>query len=147
VQEAAAAAKQRPVHVRPADRGVAVERGRRRCSTKCALVAHRGPQSPDPGAALPRGENLHSRIVGVQHRAGADVPTNRLNQRVEQCSHAAHPVAQGGAVEIDPLSRVDRILALPIERGRPGPGLLAHVAVAKYEAVYLAVDCRFLCPR
>jgi hypothetical protein len=75
------------------------------------------------------------------------VPTNRLNQRVEQCSHAAHPVAEGGAVEIDPLSRVDRILALPIERGRPGPGLLAHVAVAKYEAVYLAVDCRFLCPR
>jgi hypothetical protein len=113
--------------LRPADRASSGRTQPAPLLHQCALVAHRGPQPPDPGAALSGGENLHSRIVGVQHRPGADVPTDRLNQRVQQCGHAAHTVCQGGALEIDPFSRVDRTLTIQ----RQAIGVFCHRDVGK----------------
>jgi hypothetical protein len=46
--------------------------------------AARAPGCP-PTGAVPLGENLHSRIVRMQHRAGAHVPPDRLDQGIHQC--------------------------------------------------------------
>ena len=61
-----------------------------------AIVADDAVTTP-PGTTTKGPMDLCSR-----QQARTDVPPYRLNQRVEQCSHAAHPVGQGGAVEIDP---------------------------------------------
>jgi hypothetical protein len=101
-----------PVHVRPADRASS---GRTQPAPLSPQM--RARRAPRPTTARSwcgpvRSENLHSCIVGVQHRPGADVATYHLNHRIQHCSHAAHPVCQGGGVEIDPFSRVDRTLTI-----------------------------------
>ena len=129
VQEAATSAEQRLCMFGAPIGRVAVERSRRRCSTKCA---HRGPQPPDPGAALSRGENLHSRIVGVQHRPGAVVlgacaPQHRNIYEVYESN--ASPLAK------EALERIAELFE--IETRINGRAPQERLAVRQQEAVPL----------
>ena len=55
------------------------------------------------------------------------MPSDGLNQRVQQCRHAAHPVRQGGAVEVDTLAGVDRTLTIQ----RQAVGVFCHRDVSE----------------
>ena len=93
---------------------VAVEHGGRCRSGMRALVAQIDPQPAGLGLAVAGRQHGHRRIVGMDHGARHHVLANPVSQRAQQPRRLAHPVGQGGAIEIEAVARVD--LGLAIER-------------------------------
>jgi hypothetical protein len=107
VQEAATAGEQRMRMLRLAVGRVAVEGGGRRRGPERAFVAHGGPQPSGLGSASAGIERRNRRVVGVQRRAGANVPFDPRAQGFEQRGEMAHPARHDGPVDRNALAGVD----------------------------------------
>lgn len=96
----------------PTVRAVVIDRRRWRLATPGPIVPDIDPEPPGLGLAAARIEHRHRGVVGMELGRAHDVAAQGLDQRLEQPCGAADPVGQGGAVELDPFSRVDLSLAI-----------------------------------
>jgi hypothetical protein len=78
------------------------------------IVAHVDPQPPGLGPAEPRHQHRDRRIVAMDLRGGEDVPLDPGDDRIEQPSRLADPIAQRRAVEVQSFPGID--LGLAIQR-------------------------------
>ena len=71
-----------------------------------------GPQPPGLCLSKPCGQHRHRRIVAMQDGAGQDIAAQRSYQWIEKRHRAAHPVGQGGAVQVETFAVIDLDSAL-----------------------------------
>ncbi len=85
-------------------------RGGRVAPVEGLIVAHIGPQPSSARLALR--QHRHSGVVGMDAFGRKHVLADRLDQRHQRCRRGAHPVGQCRDIEIDPLARIGRALAI-----------------------------------
>ena len=76
------------------------------------------PELADPGAASPRVEHRHRRLVAEQPRRCLDRPQLELIEAFEPPGRTLHPAGKRRAVEMDALAGQN--LHLPVQRQIPG---------------------------
>ena len=87
---------------------------RRRRATERPIVTDIDPQPPGFGSSEPRRKHRDCRVVAMDLLGCKHVVADALDDRLQQPDCLADPVAQGRAVEIEPVASVD--FALPVER-------------------------------
>ena len=101
-------------------RAVEVGGRRRRRAEERPIVAHVNPQPTGLGPTQPWSQHRDSRVVAVDLLCGEDVAADRRHDRIEQPGRLANPVAQGRAVQFDPLAGVDLALTIQRQASRAG---------------------------
>ena len=84
------------------------------------------PELAGPGAAAPRVEHRHRRLVAEHSWRGLDRPQLKLIEALEPPGGTLHPAGERGAVEMDALAGQN--LHLPIQRQIPGELRDHHLA-------------------
>ncbi len=102
--------------------GVEVDHRRRGVATPRPVINGVAPQAPGLGPAPARVEHRQGRVVGEDPRRAHDVPVQQVPERLQPPARPADPVAQGRAVELDPVPGEDRRLAVE----RQEVGILGH---------------------
>ena len=102
--------------------GVEVDHRRRGAAVPGPVVDRIAPQAPGLGPAPAGVEHRQRRVVGEDPGRAHDVPAQQAPQRLQPPAGPADPVAQGRAVELDPLPGED--LRLAVERQEIG--VLGH---------------------
>ncbi len=90
--------------------GVVEHRRRRRRSAEWPIVAHVGPEPAGDGLAL--GQHRHGGVITVDPRSGQHVGTDQRHQRRQRGRAGADPVAHGGDIEVDVLTRIRLTLTI-----------------------------------
>src|SRR3954464_10100523 len=92
--------------------GVEVDHRRRGAPAPGPVVDRVAPQPPGLGPAPAGFEHRQARVIGEDPGRGHDVPAQQPPQRLQPPAGPPDPVAQGRAVELDPLPGEDPGLAV-----------------------------------
>ena len=95
----------------PVGRELVPGRGRRRPAPG-PLVADVDPHPCGGGSSLAGREHRDGGVVGEQRLAAEGVPPDRGGERLQQRRRSPDPVGQRRAVEVEPVTGVDRALAI-----------------------------------
>ena len=85
---------------------------RRRRATERPIVTDIDPQPPGFGSSEPRRKHRDCRVVAMDLLGGEDMVADPIDDRLQQPDRLADPVAQGRAVEVEAVARVNLALSI-----------------------------------